>query len=866
MHIEGTEDSCKSDLTKSISDLLNRGDEKIKCCLNKDLVLIIGTTGTGKSTLAQYLAGNTDRLHSKPTSSGTSFIIVDEDDAISNNSTIFSKTVFPSLVENKISDIVYCDCPGFCDTRSAAYDIAANYFINAIVDGARRVKLVFAIHHAAVEEGNERAPFMEMVKHATKFIKNIEKYKNSIALVVTKVSGYNKNGRISDEKIVGGIAGFMLSALKDLEKEGHGSSSQYERDIRFIKILLVNVNEDYEKIGIFRKPEEAGRLSELDETLEERNLLQKIVLNNIQFIETEKGDFGYTLSADSHNHVTELVNIINEEVSGDIIRLSYEVERYYRSKEDFDLELWRTTFESLYEVFSGIQTEALTNRDNDSQQYLKRVIDNIKTIDSKISEIYLKKISSKYRQLEFLKTVSERGHRVDPSCVAQGIAQVKEFFHHSSKWYKFLCKLYSILTSYSIQMSSTFNTFVLEEEDVRLSEISLDPNLYKIFNDDLGYDNIKDVILNKSKIKTFEHLLNIVLKDNVETSRPTNERLLIVGRFLKLSEIKRIFQNYKPKRIDILALNKIFIDSDLDETGNELQLTIIAPTWDIIGEPCIRLDGRSGAAHEPPKAANGGERGSAGLPGGAAGIFVAVGHQFINDEHLRVSAVGGRGGPGQDGGRGSDGQDGLDPDIPDWEDIDVQKKKWRESGFNVHIVVRHIIPIVRILEREKVDVTGTSGTSGATGGDGGRGGFGGPAGRVIIVNTSGSQTKFKVNCCNGEGGEAGSGGAGGSGGRNGHQQRVYIHRFDITNGNRKFDKIDSPRDMGRAGDGSAGSSGLSEQGLNDAPGALEFSSLKQIIETYKELLKESLNKSFEVSHLKGFYDNLENNPQVNDLI
>lgn len=89
-----------------------------------------------------------------------------------------------------------------------------------------------------------------------------------------------------------------------------------------------------------------------------------------------------------------------------------------------------------------------------------------------------------------------------------------------------------------------------------------------------------------------------------------------------------------------------------------MQLTIISPTWEIIGTRSIDLSGASAKAHEFAYAESGseykihGKSGLPGNPGGPAGTFLAIGNHFINDNELSVYMTGGAGSNGQHGGDG----------------------------------------------------------------------------------------------------------------------------------------------------------------------------------------------------------------------
>lgn len=51
-----------TDEAQETFNLLNAGDTNINFKDSKDLIVVLGTTGTGKSTLVQFLAGDNDKL------------------------------------------------------------------------------------------------------------------------------------------------------------------------------------------------------------------------------------------------------------------------------------------------------------------------------------------------------------------------------------------------------------------------------------------------------------------------------------------------------------------------------------------------------------------------------------------------------------------------------------------------------------------------------------------------------------------------------------------------------------------------------------------------------------------------------------
>lgn len=121
------------------------------------LVLVIGDSGTGKSTAVNYLAGCTMREVSIPMGVGSrtkKHVIVDPQSQIpeimpiGHNRTC-SKTLIP-VVGVSQSGIVFCDCPGFQDSRGPEINISNAVNIRNIIQAAKFAKVLVLIPYATI--------------------------------------------------------------------------------------------------------------------------------------------------------------------------------------------------------------------------------------------------------------------------------------------------------------------------------------------------------------------------------------------------------------------------------------------------------------------------------------------------------------------------------------------------------------------------------------------------------------------------------------------------------------------------------------------------------------------------------------------
>lgn len=415
--------------------LLSEGEEKIELLDQyKDITIIIGNTGSGKSTFIQWIAGDNDKLIAKEVGKETGEFIIEDGFRIGSSTN--SQTVFPELVIDSENNMAYYDCPGFSDTRSTSYDIATTYFIKKLTDHAKNIRMVFTVSYPSVKKGVDRLDFIKSMRHATDLFKNIEKFQDSIAVVVTKVDNtYIKKGRnftlVSDEKIIGNIADFLHEFKQTLEAKLLSDIPDKEQKfcknaINLLNILLIRNNEGYARIGIFRRADEPGPISKSILLQEGKKYIKNILHENLKFTLKTNDDFGYTISEQSKNDVSVLIESIKENVGSDTKKIANKIRVYHinlTNKVDAKIKL----FVDSKDIVRATRVEANTFSDNLSTGYeiitkLVKEIENLTNIEDlanifrnavyglKINscEEYISHISTQGKYFNFLQTVSDR--------------------------------------------------------------------------------------------------------------------------------------------------------------------------------------------------------------------------------------------------------------------------------------------------------------------------------------------------------------------------------------------------------------------------------------------------------------------------
>jgi GTP-binding protein EngB required for normal cell division len=132
------EEVTRHDVKMIVTKHLEKNPELMDASIGKDIVVFLGNTGAGKSTLINYLS-------EKELDVGQFKKIVlknpNDPSALEIGGTKDSVTLLPRSV--KVSNLLLYDLPGFGDTRGTAINLVNACFIKRIIENASSTKLVF---------------------------------------------------------------------------------------------------------------------------------------------------------------------------------------------------------------------------------------------------------------------------------------------------------------------------------------------------------------------------------------------------------------------------------------------------------------------------------------------------------------------------------------------------------------------------------------------------------------------------------------------------------------------------------------------------------------------------------------------------
>lgn len=260
--------------------------------------------------------------------------------------------------------------------------------------------------------------------------------------------------------------------------------------------------------------------------------------------------------------------------------------------------------------------------------------------------------------------------------LATAFKRWKQYFEHLKIWYEFIRELRDRLAIYPVQQNKSvlnvpfMKVYIVGDDDDTVGPhiIELQTPLSYLANDSsIDRDAIETVRVSRYMLKALQTVWSSAMSEiTIECPTAADNRLRVKGDFISIRQFNDKVSAMddcwtKARQIDMFALNTIFIDADIDKRDDNINFTIISPTWHIIPAEQPRqilLIGKN-VSEEWPVAQNGsvtsernGANGKQGIRGGAGGNVLNIGHWFVNDEHLRIDVSGGIGGPGQVGGNG----------------------------------------------------------------------------------------------------------------------------------------------------------------------------------------------------------------------
>ena len=404
---EPRHDIDENKLTNYIYD----GWNSLKVAEGKNIVLVMGNTGSGKSTLINYLLGN--KLEKKKdeegkfrwyrvegdTSPGPK--IGHEDD---------SETIHPAVYQNLKDRIFYCDLSGFEDTRDKTTQTWAHVSRDLVVKTAEQVSSIIVVL-SEEDLANKNAFFKKLCKTLS-LILSLDSNFDSVTINMV----FTKNGEKTEEEVKKSLLKLSEKLQKNLDTKKESILSKLTTVSRR---TLENLNEanEQERVKLKDEIEKDSKLEELRSEFEQLDLVRQIKVLDILLHQSK------IVIAKDYNSIETRNAIVNNLRSEDLFgsnRL-----RFTRPKDPyrfyFDPHLahlagkFQTLFENQKRIFSDLialerDLEIINNElkkhptSEDSEQQAPAMGMMKELIDSKTQEMnrYTSEISVLEQELKRL--------------------------------------------------------------------------------------------------------------------------------------------------------------------------------------------------------------------------------------------------------------------------------------------------------------------------------------------------------------------------------------------------------------------------------------------------------------------------------
>ncbi len=172
----------------------------------QETVIVIGDTGSGKSTIINQLRDKAIRIVKKSLGRFALELEEGQQDTSKIGVGFASETTLPSSYVDKKNNILYWDAPGFRDNRGPEQDIANAHYVKILFKNSRLIKILLLLPFSYVE--NDRATeIIEMVDKFCRIFKEVDQLSTSFAIIITKV---DEGLEIMDLKVVTATVDMMV--------------------------------------------------------------------------------------------------------------------------------------------------------------------------------------------------------------------------------------------------------------------------------------------------------------------------------------------------------------------------------------------------------------------------------------------------------------------------------------------------------------------------------------------------------------------------------------------------------------------------------------------------------------------------------
>jgi len=770
---------------------LQTGDSATDLRGHGEIIVLVGTTGSGKSTLSKFMRkhptlkiakvyGNGDDAYdvSVEDDDEPDLMFVDNDVTIGSTNSHASMTFIPNIDEDPQTGILIVDCAGFQDTRSPELDLLAAFLNKKVVDNGVRIKIIIIENFINLQLSVSRIGFTNTLKHVANLIgSNLHSFNGSIGLVANKIESTRK-----DKTVMRSIKEFLKTTSKYLEGEqqkAENSGDLISSDVLLKQYYIVDYLLKGNNFALFRRPREIGDPWKLEPLAKNYAQIRNLTFHKLNFTSDLKNKFEVAVAPATINYINEKVLSSTYEK---IVRIFRELlEALHKSYDDtFDIKMKPIDLKIAFVI----------KRCEDHYKFLEGIDSIVKFFSfsnrRELDNSMLLELQFQISKYHFLYEVVKK----DVKEISQEIREffgekekLKQYLHSKEQFYTFLGALSHEFGTYTVELSANNTKHIFKSINNNSTFNTLVINLRKLgFSDKISHFALS---LNKTKFENFNDLISFIEEktDNPLDLERIRGSVIFRARFIILSKIlEGIIKNFDAREIVIIASQKLFIDCNLNL--RRMKLVIFAPLVEIVEEQrTIYLKGEDGlpkvqghAKRSVIRGANG-DNGRSGTSGCSSGSFRLYALDILNPRLLAVIKQGGNGGHGENGGSGFNAIGSPLPNIQNFKTyhknnlVTISETHGYKVQVHSNYAIRDINDFFSHLvytrkSKPKSLLLRVENTQNyvppTSGGNGGNAGLGAPAGGHTLLINSNASNYITIESINGNDGKPGLGGKAGS--------------------------------------------------------------------------------------------------------
>jgi len=673
--------------------------EKYKKDLNsmtnvkKKIIMVLGMTSSGKSTLINYL-NNIPLICSKTQFNKYILELEFENKTLPGGFAIghkiHSQTFLPAGYTPPGKDFSFIDNPGFKDTHGLAIEIANGFFREEITKNANEIKFLLLLPFDDLTDKGLK--FRASIKAFSRFIgafkdqdtKNLSK---SIGIIITKVEhdGVDENTKKDVTKTDEQMKYILKFRLKEiLQDEEENKKLSKNENFVFNEIIE---NDQFE---IFSNPKIRGPVS-----THQANEINNFIINKLKY--SDKDGLKIRVEIDEYkDDLFEYVHYFYSKFEKDFNYLFETAITKYFNRKKFIKE----NFQNLHIQLSNLKDTS--SEENDLNDFLEKLNSDILKIEEKndlkekkeMFSYFIHLFSESEKKIFTLKKIWLNNKNRSKILHFINILEL-EVLEHFEEYFRFVS--YSIQNGIdnfverkmynAVQINDIYQLISILNEFNQLIN-SHDFVLKSINNEILNVNDSKIILDNKKELESIISILSFDKKNKLEKKfveslinktdyyikelniyyediKSTFEYGVYTykGYFANLNTILETINNNDKimdlKSIEIYAINSVNFDKDYwinSNKYNEKVPDLIVVSRQIQNSKPINviLTSDISSISADPKANNGslpgddGDDGNDGLPGLNGGNMLIITNDKISNK-IKCLTNGGKGGPGQDG-------------------------------------------------------------------------------------------------------------------------------------------------------------------------------------------------------------------------